>query len=401
MYHRLIDIAEKRATTGDAGLTREDKAVMMTVPFLLTAEQIGPGFPETYKQRILAIRKTQGADLRRQLSDLFTAVESNAFVPALTVVENAIFGRVSIMAGARAAQVEDVVAEVLDEHGLRRRVASIMYDLPTGLGGANLPTVLQERAAFSRAGIKRPDILIIDNALASHDAQSRHDARERLRTLMPDSIIFFLENHFENPAAYDLFVEIRNGRIDDLERYDLPEEAPEYASDLEIKLQVIGATALFSGLDRRHQRLLAFSASWYDAEPGQVIFAHDDPADAAYLCTQGQAELRWPTSVADTPPVSVVEPGRLIGDLSVILGEPRQLDLVATAPSRFLRIGAEEFRAVIENDAEVAVNLLETVSRNLTDLAELLHAANIDLSELTRSDKGRRSLQETARGLNG
>jgi putative ABC transport system ATP-binding protein len=56
-----------------------------------------------------------------------------------------------------------------------------MFDLPSGLGGNNLPTVFQERASFSRAGIKRPDILILDKALASHDSESRLRTRLRLR----------------------------------------------------------------------------------------------------------------------------------------------------------------------------------------------------------------------------
>ena len=73
--------------------------------------------------------------------------------------------------------------------------------------------------------------------------------------------------------------------------------------------------------------------------------------------------------------VSLVEPGRLIGDLSVITGEPRHLDLVANTDCSFLRIGAEELRAVLESDASVAAQLLKTVAQNLTSLAGRINAS--------------------------
>ncbi len=369
-YRELCDIAEKRARGGDAALTGAEKALMITVPFFLTAEQIGPSFPEEYKQKILAIRKSHAGTLRKKSGDLFAVLDPDRYVPRLTAVENAIFGRVAMSAGARAEAVEDVVAAVLDENGLRRQIAAIIFDLPTGLGGVNLPGVFQERAAFSRAGIKRPDIMILDHALASHDARNRSQTRARLRRLLPETTFLFLEDKFENPDAYDLFIEISNGRIDGIARAS---RASAGSKDFQRKLQIIAGSDLFSRLDDRHQRLLAFSAHWFHAEPGEVIFSAGEPADAVYLCLDGHAELHWPGGrAAGTEPVSRVEAGRLIGDLAIILRQPRQLDLISIDASHFLRIGAEEFHAVIENDATVAMRLLEVLAEHLADAASLL-----------------------------
>jgi putative ABC transport system ATP-binding protein len=371
-YLRLLDIARKRQDHGEASLSDDEKALMMTVPLTLTAEQIGPSFPQHYKDKILEIRKTRAAELRDVVGGQFIAVAPDVYLPRLTVAENAIYGRVSLMAGAQAGEVEDVVVEMLDDHGLRRSIAEIIYDMPTGLGGANLPTVFQERTAFSRAGIKRPDILILEKALASHDSKSRLRTRQKLRELLPDSIMIFLEDNFDHPKAYDLFVEIKDGRVDGVARSEISASGQSGAADLSRKLSAIADTPLFANLDARNQRLLAFSAQWFDAEAGQMIFSHDQAADAAYLCLKGRAELRWPDSAPSDAALSVIEPGRLIGDLAVITREPRALDLVSTTQTSFLRIGAEEFRAVIENDAAVALGLLQTVAGYLNGAAELL-----------------------------
>ncbi|WP_171132760.1 MULTISPECIES: ABC transporter transmembrane domain-containing protein [unclassified Ruegeria] len=375
MYHRLLDIEEERISKGADAISERDRALLLAVPFMLTAEQVGPSFPDEYKDKILAIRQSQAEQLRAALGDMFTPVSPDVYLPRLTAMENALYGRVSLTAGARADEIEDVVAEVLNEAGLRRRAAAIIFDLPSGLGGNNLPTVFQERAAFSRASIKRPDILILDKALASHDSESRLRTRLKLRELLPDSIMIFMEDHFAHPEAYDLFIEIKDGRIDGVSRTSA-ESDDRPSDDLSRKLKIISTTELFSRLDGRNQRLLAFSAQWYEASAGQTIFARGESPDAAYLCISGKATLYMDTRDGAPQAISVIEPGRLIGDLAIITGDARQLDLVASEPCVFLRIGAEELRAVIESDATVAVQLLERVAGHLTSVAERLRDSN-------------------------
>ncbi len=380
MYHRLLDIEERRKTKGEESIRDQERALLLTVPFMLTAEQIGPSFPEEYKNKILSIRHSQAERLRGAMGAMFVPVSPDVYVPRLTAMENALYGRVSIMAGAQAEEIEDLVAEVLNEAGLRRRAAAIIYDLPSGLGGNNLPTVFQERAAFSRAGIKRPDILILDKALASHDSESRLRTRLKLRELLPDSIMIFMEDHFAHPEAYDLFVEIKDGRIDGVSRVSTDAEDAG-TDDLSRKLKIISSTELFSRVDGRNQRLLAFSAQWYEVAAGQTIFARGQAPDAAYLCISGKASLNWLNEQGEMRSLSIVEPGRLIGDLAIITNEPRQLDLVALTDCSFLRIGAEELRAVIESDAGVAMRLLETVAGYLSTVSERLRDPNTPIGE--------------------
>ncbi len=384
-YRRLVAIISKRRVRGDEALSEDERLLMMTVPFTLTAEQIGPGFTDALKDKIVEVRRAHHKTLRRLGGDLFMPVAPDVYLPRLTVLENALYGRISMHAGARAAEVEDAVAEILTDEGLRWRIARLIFDLQTGLGGANLPKALQERAAFSRAALKRPDILVFDRVLASHDSAARAAARTNLRELLPATTMIFMERQFRHPQEYDLLVELKDGRIDGAQ-VPIDGAGAEGTEDFRRKLRAISRTDLFSRLDARNQRLLAFSAHWFTARPGQVLFRAEQTADAVYLCISGRAELRWPGSAPEDKPITIVEPGRLIGDLAIIQNAPRTMDLVVAEDSRFLRIPAEEFREVIEADATVAVALLETVAGHMATIVGALTRSGVDIRRLTSED---------------
>lgn len=372
LYQRLGAIAKKRQDVGDAGLPPEDYALILTVPFAFSAEQIGPAFSEEFKERVLQIRKKNADHMLQALDGSFETIDPQRYIPVMTLLGNAIFGRISNMAGAREKLIEDIVVDVLSEHGLRRLAAQSIFDVATSTGGDNLPVVFRERVAFSRAGIKKPDILILGNALASHAGEARELMRERISSLMPDSTKIFIENQIQNPEGYDMVVGIVDGRIDGSAAHDEPQD-DDARQDLNRKLEIVAKAELFAELDRKQQRLLAFSAQWYKAEAGHTIFAVGEEADAAYLCVSGLSGLYWPTE-GESRLVTEIAPGRLIGDLAVIQNEPRLLDLICIEDSVFLRIGATELLAVIENDAMVATSLLRSVGGHLTSAAAGLRA---------------------------
>ncbi|MBX2839734.1 MAG: cyclic nucleotide-binding domain-containing protein, partial [Gammaproteobacteria bacterium] len=367
LYQRLSAIVKKRREVGDAGLSDEESALILTVPFAFSAEQIGPAFSDDFKQRVLDIRKTNADQLVKELDSLFETIDPDKYMDVMTIMDNALFGRISGMAGAQAKSIEDIIVDVISENGLRRLVAESIHDLVTSSGGDNLPTIFKERVAFSRAGIKKPNILILSNSLASHDSETRALMRERISKLLPDTTKIFIENRFANPESYDLFVEIVDGRIDGaVSRQDTQDI--DVSQDLNRKIGVIQQADLFRELDRKQQRLLAFGSQWFKAEAGNTIFSTNEEADAAYLCVEGLAELVWTAGDGERRKVGEVSPGRLIGDLSIIVNARRNLDLVTLQDSVFLRIGATELMAVIENDAMVASSLLRSVSGHMTDI---------------------------------
>jgi len=349
-------------------MTQSEKALLMTVPFRVSADQIGPAFTDDIKDQILGLRAKACEMARDRMGDLFVPFDPDTYAPGLTVLENAIYGKISGGAGAHTKEIEAIVANVLKESGLSRLSVEMIYDMPTELGGGNLPATYAERLAFCRAGIKRPDILIMDRALASYDHKTRQAASLALRKMMPETTFFFLEDKFEHPEDYDMYVEIQHGRVISKESGRADTDADDAPSaDLTAKLRSLETAELFEGLDRKQLRLMAFGARWYTANAGEYIFRKgDEPTDGAYLLVDGEAGLYLPYEGHGDELISTVTTGRLVGDLALLTDETRFLDMRAHTDIKALRIGKEEFLAVVESDAATAFRLLQVVAGYLT-----------------------------------
>ncbi|MCU9836831.1 cyclic nucleotide-binding domain-containing protein [Ruegeria sp. WL0004] len=362
-YETALALVEKTRAEGAKALDDTQLASLLAVPFRISADQIGPAFSNEIKARILELRKTHSAQLMNSLDDVFSPLDPDSFAPGLNVLENALFGKVSEVGGARADELRKLIADVLADHGVQPLVIELIYDVPVALGGQNVPAIFAEPLAFTRATIKRPDILVLDQALASYDMQTQIAVYRNLRALLPETTIIYLNDGFQNPAVFDFFIEVQRGRIVTEEVPQKQEEDSVASADLTRKLRALEQTPLFSGLDRRQLRLLAFGARWYSAKAGEVVFLKDDePTDGAYMMIEGEAGLYLPREGQEDQLIATVGPGRLVGELGLIRKVPRALSMVAETDITCLRIGEEEFLAVVENDAATAFKLLQVVA---------------------------------------
>ncbi|WP_170770586.1 cyclic nucleotide-binding domain-containing protein [Ruegeria lacuscaerulensis] len=362
-YEKAIELLERTRDEGVSGLDDEQLATLLAVPVVISAEQIGPAFTDELKDRILELRHSHSQKLLETLHDVFVPLNADAFAPGLTVMENALFGKVSQIGGARSDEVRKLIVDVLDQNGARPLVVELIYDVPVALGGQNLPAVFAEPLSFTRATIKKPDILILDSALASYDMSTQVAVYKNLRSLLPETTVIYLNDQFDNPGVFDMFVEIRQGRVVSDEGPTDVEEDSAASADLARKLRALEQTPLFSGLDRRQLRLLAFGARWFDAKPGEIVFLKDDqPTDGAYVVLEGEAGLYLPQPDGPDQLITTVSAGALVGELGLIRKEPRALSMIAETELSCLRVGEEEFLAVVENDAATAFKLMQVIA---------------------------------------
>ena len=91
-----------------------------------------------------------------------------------------------------------------------------------------------------------------------------------------------------------------------------------------------------------------------------------DPSDGAYLIMEGEADFILPKEDGEEQFIRTLGEGALVGELALVLGEPRSLSMRAKTKLSGLRLGGEEFLTVLRNDSQASFKMLQAVTRYLS-----------------------------------
>jgi putative ABC transport system ATP-binding protein len=252
----------------------------------------------------------------------------------------------------------------------------LIGDVEAELNGENLSPVAKERLAMARALIRRPDIVIMETAMASSSQAERQEIWRKVRRLLPESTIIVLERDIGDHSLFDRVIDLQNRHAEEVPSALRPKQPvhPSASSDQQDKYLVCSRVPEFKGMKRGQLELLAFAAQWVSYSPQSFVFRAGDVTDGAYIVAHGRAELRWANALPDDEPLDVVEPGRLIGDLSVILEHNRTVNMVATEDLTCLRIAPGDFLDIVESDGSIALLMLKTVGGHLVEAGAALRS---------------------------
>src|SRR5213075_1045626 len=93
--------------------------------------------------------------------------------PAATIQDNILFGKVAYGQAKASARVGQLIAEVLEELGLRPVVMEVGLEYSVGVGGGRLTGAQRQKLAIARNLVKRPDLLIVNDATGALDSARR------------------------------------------------------------------------------------------------------------------------------------------------------------------------------------------------------------------------------------
>jgi CRP/FNR family transcriptional regulator len=136
-------------------------------------------------------------------------------------------------------------------------------------------------------------------------------------------------------------------------------------------------TSLFDELGRvlpharpHSVRLLADTARLKSRLPDQTFFRQGEPIPLTMM-VRGHAAIRRTTADGRELVLGIARPGFLFG-YSSIAGSPAGVDLVAVTPARVAIWPGDEVRALVVDDAGLALDVIEGMARNVVQLSERL-----------------------------
>jgi CRP-like cAMP-binding protein len=100
---------------------------------------------------------------------------------------------------------------------------------------------------------------------------------------------------------------------------------------------------------------------------GQAVFHQGGSSDRVVILLSGRVKVSTVTEEGREVVLAFRGPGDMLGELSAIDGEPRSATVEAVEPVEALAIAASDFRSFLLANPEVALLLLQILSRRLRD----------------------------------
>jgi len=106
---------------------------------------------------------------------------------------------------------------------------------------------------------------------------------------------------------------------------------------------------------------------------GEVIMEEGSEGSLAYIITSGSAEV-FKTARGKKIVLETLGPGNIVGEISLITGEPRRATVVALEDTVVTVLDRETFETAILQDQETIIQLLKQVFRRLSYLDHMITA---------------------------
>ena len=211
---RLRLIIGLAACSGPEQLSRGDRRLLESIAlrFIAARHPFAP-IDDAFRFKVVAARR----DLRRRMPiSLRSAVsffDQRHYNSALSIRENIVFGEVAEDIPGAAVTVNAAIANIVDEHNGRMMLERAGLQFYIGTGGSELSQVDRQRIAVARALLKRPKLLILNDATADLDPDSEDRLLQNIRNATKDIVVICLLGDARPARAFDRLIELRQGTI--------------------------------------------------------------------------------------------------------------------------------------------------------------------------------------------
>ena len=207
---------------------REDaRARLIALPFKLIVSRHRLGLiDEAIQERIVKARHLFADELPEDLGPSIEFFDADRYSASASLQDNMLFGKVAYGPAGNQERVQRLIAQMVGEAGLRETVVAVGLDRSVGVAGARLSMVQRQKLALARALLKRPDLLVLNEATSNLDGASQQRVSAKVREMFAGKGLIWGVHRPSQASDFDEVVVIKGGKLaergafDDLARSD-------------------------------------------------------------------------------------------------------------------------------------------------------------------------------------
>jgi putative ABC transport system ATP-binding protein len=194
---------------GIEAVPEADRIRLMTLPFRYIEARHRLGLIDAaMEERILGARRAFAEGLPANLRDAVEFYDFERYNSAATLQDNILFGRLVYGQAQAGERIGTLIAQVFDELGLRDSVIEVGLEYNVGVGGKRLPASQRQKLGIARALIKRPQLVVVNEAVAMFDGRTQDRIRDNILADASErhSGVFWIANRPSQAEPFDQIV---------------------------------------------------------------------------------------------------------------------------------------------------------------------------------------------------
>ena len=228
IFERILGRVDK---VGIDGLLPDERIRLLGVGLRLIAARDPLGLvDEAMQRRVLEARRKFAEGLPGELRGSVEFFDPERYNAAASIQENVLFGTILRGEAGSRERINGAMSEVLGELGLRDKIIAVGLDYPVGTGGLRLSETQRQKIAIAVAILKRPDLVVFNDATAVLDGVTETAIIDRVkRELDGRSLICSLHrprlaSGFDQILVMDQGRLVQQGRFEELQKSGNPLE---------------------------------------------------------------------------------------------------------------------------------------------------------------------------------
>jgi putative ABC transport system ATP-binding protein len=193
-----------------------DRPRLMTLPFRYIEARHRLGLIDAeLEERLLAARHAFAEGLPAPLRGAVEFYDFERYNSAATLQDNILFGRLVYGQAQGEQRIGTLISDVLNELGLHNSVIEVGLEYNVGVGGKRLTATQRQKLGIARALIKRPQLMIVNEAVASFDSRTQDRIRDNILATAKkdDRGIVWIANRPSQAEPFEQIVVMQGGRI--------------------------------------------------------------------------------------------------------------------------------------------------------------------------------------------
>lgn len=364
---------------GIEGINTDDYSKLLTLPFNLVVARHRLGIVgKDMHQKILAARQSFRENLPESLKDSIDFFDVKSYNANATIQDNILFGRLSYSQRDAEERIGALIHEAVNELGIYKLLMKVGLELSAGIGGRRLAQAQRQKIALARCLLKRPDVLIMDEAFSALEMDEKKTLLQRVLAEIGNATVLFIDTDDTLSEYFDRKLLMKNGRVTAADGHEIDtgiiDQHEEDTGSLAEEVRFLRQVSMLDSFDTSTLKLMAFTSKRLTFEPGEEVFQQGEKGDTAYIIIDGQGEVLINTSDGETP-IRDIYPNEIIGEIALLSDVPRTATVRVNKRMTVLELSKPQFFALIERDNRIVLEMLKQMSARLERTTAKLSAS--------------------------